>query len=355
MQVNLSSESVTNGYQQEQKASDHSQCQLSHRQGHFFQASANRSKDTSRTHHDQPHQVKSVYLCIVLLLLIFILSGCSAATGVTPTSAADPTATPATSESRIVATTVAITEIADALDLELVGKPTSTKTLPERYKAVPDVGNPMSPDMEKVMSLAPTDILSVTTLQYDLEPKFQGLHLNAEFLNFESLSNMEKEITKLGARFGRVQQAQAVNDQLEGKVKQIKQQVAGKPSPKVLILLGVPGSYLVATEHSYIGDLVRIAGGTNIVSGEKVEYLASNTEYLQQSNPDIILRAAHGMPEEVVKMFDEEFKTNDIWKHFNAVQNGHVYDLPEPLFGTTASLSANEALDELVQMMYPAQ
>ena len=49
----------------------------------------------------------------------------------------------------------------------------------------------------------------------------------------------------------------------------------------MLILLGVPGSYLVATEHSYIGDLVKQLGGKNIVQGEQVEYLASNTEYLK--------------------------------------------------------------------------
>jgi iron complex transport system substrate-binding protein len=60
------------------------------------------------------------------------------------------------------------------------------------------------------------------------------------------------------------------------------------------------------------------------------------------------------MPDEVVKMFDEEFKTNDIWKHFNAVKNGHVYDLPEPLFGTTGNLAANSALDELMKMLYPS-
>ncbi|WP_411346688.1 heme ABC transporter substrate-binding protein IsdE [Paenibacillus sp. WLX1005] len=298
---------------------------------------------------------KPIYQGLSLLfLLMLILSGCSSASGTTSTSAAaDNESTSSNSQARIVATTVAITEIANALDLDLAGKPTSSKTLPERYKDVPDVGNPMSPDMEKVMSLSPTDILSVTTLQYDLEPKFKGLNINAEFLNFESLSNMENEITKLGARFDRVQQAEQVNSKLQSKVAEIKKEVAGKPSPKVLILLGVPGSYLVATENSYIGDLVKIAGGTNIVQGEDVEYLASNTEYLQQSNPDIILRAAHGMPEEVVKMFDEEFQTNDIWKHFNAVQNGRVYDLPEPLFGTTASLAANDALDELVKMMYP--
>ncbi len=143
---------------------------------------------------------------------------------------------------------------------------------------------------------------------------------------------MSQAILDMGTRYGRENQAKAIVDGYKAKVEQIKKQVEGKPQPTVLILLGVPGSYLVATENSYIGDLVRLAGGKNIVQGESVEYLASNTEYLQKSNPDVILRAAHGMPEEVVKMFEKEFKKNDIWKHFSAVQNNRVYDLPEELF-----------------------
>ncbi len=289
-----------------------------------------------------------------LWMLVLVLAGCSTGAQAGPSTATNDTSTNTASSARIVATTVAITEITAALDLPLVGKPTSTKTLPPQYKDIPDVGNPMSPDMEKVLSLQPTDVLSVTTLQYDLEPKFKDLNMNAEFLDFESLEKMENEILKMGTQFDRTTKAKEITDTLKAKVAEVKKTVADKPSPKVLILLGVPGSYLVATEHSYIGDLVKIAGGTNVVQGESVEYLASNTEYLQKSNPDIILRAAHGMPEEVVKMFDEDFKTNDIWKHFNAVKTGQVYDLPEPLFGTTASLSAPQALDELLQMMYPS-
>ncbi|MDQ0495024.1 ABC-type Fe3+-hydroxamate transport system substrate-binding protein [Paenibacillus brasilensis] len=121
---------------------------------------------------------------------------------------------------------------------------------------------------------------------------------------------MQKEIQKLGDRFDKAEKAKEINGALDAKIAEIQQKIKGKKSPKVLILLGVPGSYLVATEHSYIGDLV--------------------------------------------KMFDDEFKTNDIWKHFNAVKKGHVYDLPEPLFGTTGNLAASSALDELMKMLYPS-
>ncbi|XLP21027.1 heme ABC transporter substrate-binding protein IsdE [Bacillus toyonensis] len=281
------------------------------------------------------------------IMLLMSIAGCS--------SPKKETAKQVKSESkeRIVATTVAVTEIMDALEVDLVGVPTSSKTLPKRYKGLPEVGNPMSPDMEKVKSLKPSEVLSVTTLEYELKPVFDGVGMKANFLDLTSLKNMQNSISDLGKKYGREKQAEEVVTKLDKKVASIQKEVKGKKEPTVLILLGVPGSYLVATEHSYIGDLVKQLGGKNIVQGERVEYLASNTEYLKKADPDIILRAAHGMPDEVVKMFDKEFKTNDIWKHFAAVKNNRVYDLEERLFGTTGNLAAIEALDELKKMMYP--
>ena len=281
------------------------------------------------------------------IILLMSIAGCS--------SPKKETAKQVKSESkeRVVATTVAVTEIMDALEVDLVGVPTSSKTLPKRYKGLPEVGNPMSPDMEKVKSLKPSEVLSVTTLEYELKPVFDGVGMKSNFLDLTSLKNMQSSISHLGKKYGREKQAEAVVTKLDKKVASIQKEVKGKKEPTVLILLGVPGSYLVATEHSYIGDLVKQLGGKNIVQGEQVEYLASNTEYLKKADPDIILRAAHGMPDEVVKMFDKEFKTNDIWKHFAAVKNNRVYDLEERLFGTTGNLAAIEALDELKKMMYP--
>ncbi|MHA6481198.1 heme ABC transporter substrate-binding protein IsdE [Paenibacillus sp. strain BS8-2] len=302
-----------------------------------------------------------------IILCLLILGGCGdaqtpasegqnatpSATLETVANQVEPEDTQAPQEHRIVSTTVAITQIMDLLEIELVGIPKSVKTLPERYDEVTKVGNPMSPDMELVKSLKPTEVLSVTTLQYDLEPVFENAGIDATFLDLTSLERMQAEIMKLGEKFGKQDKAAEIVSEYDQTLEKIRQATEGKEQPKVLILLGVPGSYLVATEHSYIGDLVRLLGGVNIVEGEKVEFLASNTEYLHQSNPDVILRAAHGMPEEVVKMFDEEFKKNDIWHHFKAVQNDRVYDLPEPLFGTTGNLAVGEALEALLPMLYP--
>ncbi|KAA0967104.1 heme ABC transporter substrate-binding protein IsdE [Sporosarcina sp. ANT_H38] len=285
---------------------------------------------------------------LYMLLVIVVLAGCSSQKG---TSSNEENTEP-TGE-RIVATTVAVTEIMDALEIDLVGIPSSYKELPKRYADAKEVGNPMSPDMEMLLSLKPTEILSVTTLKYDLQEMFDERGIDMTYVNLESIDAMHSEILNLGEKYDRQEQAKAIVDQFEEKVAEIDKLSEGKEQPSVLILLGIPGSYLVATEHSYIGDLVKRSGGKNVVTGEKVEFLSSNTEYLQQAKPDIILRAAHGMPEQVIQMFDDEFKSNDVWKHFEAVKNNRVYDLDELLFGTTGNLAAVEALDELQKMLYP--
>src|SRR5690625_2359613 len=116
---------------------------------------------------------------------------------------------------------------------------------------------------------------------------------------------MHQSILDIGERYDREEQAAEIVQEFEDKVSEIEEVVKDKDSPTVLILLGVPGSYLVGTEKSYIGDLVKRSGGQNVVTGEDVDYLSSNTEYLYESNPDIILRAAHGMPDEVVDRSEE--------------------------------------------------
>lgn len=254
---------------------------------------------------------------------------------------------------KIVATTLAITEIMDALNLDLVGIPTTQYDIPARYKNVTEVGNPMSPDMEIIQSLQPTDVLSVTTLEYDLKDSFDQMNLSAQFLKLDSVENMLDTIIELGNKYERMTEAAELRSSIEKKMESIKKQTEQEKTPTVLILLGVPGgSYLVATENSYVGNLVEVVGGKNAVTGQSAEYISANTEYLQQTNADVILRLSHGVPEQVAEEFQKEFSENDIWKHFNAVKNNRVFDLQEPIFATTANLNINEAMDQLVEMLY---
>ena len=256
-------------------------------------------------------------------------------------------------ELRIVATSPAVVDIMARLDIDLVGVPNSTLSeIPARYDDATRTGTAMGPDMEVIKTLNPDWVIGPASLQTDMEPKLEAAGLNGIFLNLESVEGLYKSVEQLGELFGRQEEAQEMIDEFSTFYYEYSQVNVDKGSPTVLVLMGLPGSYVVATGKSYVGSLVRLAGGTNVYEDEETDFIIANTEDMQTKDPDIILRAAHAMPEDVVNMFKEEFETNDIWRHFRAVEDGCVYDLPYDQFGMSAKFNFREALDTLQPMLY---
>ena len=290
-------------------------------------------------------------LASLALALVLMLS-MAACVNQHPESQAEPSPE-ALENPRLIATSPAVAQICSNLNLDLVGVCQTSGSLPEQYEDLPRVGMAMSPDLEIIKSLDPDYILSPSTLQSDLQPKYAGIGEAALFLNLKSVEGMYASIEALGQKFGREEEAQLMLDDFDAFMAEYEETVAGKQAPKVLVLMGLPGSYIVATESSYAGSLVKLAGGENVYGdGNGQEFLTANTEDMKLKEPDIILRTAHAMPDEVKEMFEEEFATNDIWKHFKAVQDGRVYDLDPSLFNMSANFNYPDALRSLQTILY---
>ncbi len=258
-------------------------------------------------------------------------------------------------EPKLIATSPAVADICDRLQLDLVGVCESSSEIPSRYDGVATVGAAMSPDMEIISSLKPDWILSPASLQSDLQPKYEAVMSEWAFLNLKSVQGMYRSIQELGAVFGRESEADQLVSEFTSFYSEYQKENTEGQHPKVLILMGLPGSYIIATPNSYVGNLVELAGGENVYSNTEEEFLTVNTEDMKTKEPDVILRAAHALPDQVAEMFADEFATSDIWKHFTAVQEGRVYDLSYDKFGMSAAFSYQEALKELQPMLYPKE
>ena len=255
---------------------------------------------------------------------------------------------------RLIATSPAVADICDRLELDLVGVCSSAiSVIPKRYQDVTVVGTAMSPDMEIVSSLKPDWIFSPVSLQGDLQPKYDAIGSEWAFVNTRSVPGMYRSIQEMGYIFDREGQAQKLVDEFTDFYEVYRRKNEGKQAPKVLILMGLPGSYIIATENSYVGSLVELAGGENVYAGTTKEFLTVNTEDMKTKEPDVILRCAHALPDQVIEMFREDFETNDIWKHFEAVRSGRVYDLTYENFGMSVKFNYPDALDELQPILYP--
>lgn len=293
-------------------------------------------------------KAKRIIALILSAAAVISLVGC---VNQHPESAA--TKTEVNKEVRLVATSPAVAQICSRLNLDLVGVCDTSGTLPEKYDKVKKVGMAMNPDLETIKSLNPDYVLSPSSLESDLQPKYASIGVKSLFLNLKSVDGMYASIEGLGEKFDRKDEADEMLNEFKTFMDKYKVKNKDKKSPKVLVLMGLPGSYIVATDNSYVGSLVKLAGGTNVYGdGGGEEFLTANTEDMQTKDPDIILRAAHALPDEVKEMFAEEFETNDVWKHFRAVQNGKVYDLDSSLFNMSANFSYSDALEALQPLLY---
>lgn len=256
---------------------------------------------------------------------------------------------------KIVATSAAITEIFAKLDMNLAGVPNTQAKLPVRYQKVAKIGSPMKPSIEKIASLNPTRVYAVSTLkdQYDQSFKEQGVKVT--YLKLDSVAQLENTLSSLGKRYYRQKQANDQINLINQAVQKAKARIHGR-KPRVLILMGLPGAnYMILTNRSYLGDLVKIAGGENVYHSASQIYLSPSNDSLATKNPDVILRLEHALPKVTLPQFKQEFKKNSVWKSMKAVKTGRVYDLQQPDFNASANMNVPQALAKLSKWLYPGK
>lgn len=256
-------------------------------------------------------------------------------------------------ERRIIATSAAACDIMDRLGIDLIGVPeTTVSAIASRYSGAVRVGSPMEPDMEIIKQLNPTDVIGPDTLQADLQMKYDNMGVQSTFINLRSVEGLYESVRILGHKYEKQAEADAIIAEYNEFMASYSSGHEGEAQPRVLVLMGLPGSYLVATQNSYAGSLVELAGGVNVFHDDSKDFITVNTEAMLAADPDVIIRTAHGLPEEAIQMFNREFSQNDIWKHFRAVKEGRVYDVDYMLFGMSATFDYPQALADLEPMLY---
>ncbi|MDD7267737.1 MAG: heme ABC transporter substrate-binding protein IsdE [Lachnospiraceae bacterium] len=294
---------------------------------------------------------------LTLALLVTALAGC---VNQHPSGRADTTVAMNRREGkeeqgeRIISGSIALCEIFDRLQINLVGVPeTKLGQLPQRYADTPTIGMPMNPDLERVAGLQPTIVYAPDSLTDWLKTGYEKNNIPCTFLNLRSVDGLYQTIHTLASAYGKQKEEEALLKEKEEFMAQIAARLNGKEKKRTLILMGLPGSYVAATPKSYVGSLLALAGGENVVPAEHdEEFRQMNTEALLQLDPDVILRTAHAVPEQVQEMFQKEFSENDIWKHFRAVQEQKVYDLPADSCGMSARFNYRTGVEAIIKALY---
>ena len=258
-------------------------------------------------------------------------------------------------EKTVVAATVSGSQVLDKLDANVVGIPTTQLEMPEKFKGLPEVGQSMNPDLEVVASLNPDVFVMDNAFKDSVEKSLKEYDFNTFFLKTNTYTDYIKSIEELGKTIDKEEEATTLINELKNIEKEVKSK-KGDKAPTVAIIFGSGENFMLATETSYLGDLVKTVGGKNIASklDKNVEngYVQLSLEYILEQNPDYILRFAHGNLEETKKSFDKAFDKNPAYQELNAVKNNKVVDLDSNVFNVSANLKVKEAIQTLGDILY---
>jgi iron complex transport system substrate-binding protein len=242
-------------------------------------------------------------------------------------AAGDGQTMPAT---RIISLVPALTEMTFAIGAgDRMVAVSSYDEFPPPVKSLPRVGALLDPDVERIIALKPDLVLlygSQTVLMAQLVragiPFFEYRH--------GGLATVTTTIRDLGKRTGRSGEAEKVAGDIEQRLSRIRQQVAGQPKPRTLLVFGRERGSLRNIYSSggrgFLHDMLEIAGGTNVFADILAESVQASSEMILTRAPEVIIeiRAGDGAGDR------DRQEASDAWKTLGslpAVRNGRIYVL----------------------------
>ena len=312
--------------------------------------------------------MKRVLILILLVLQLVGTTGCKAPvqslSSSTPKTLAKSDTLPAIPEhpQRVALLTTALAEFwisAGGKDL-IVACPLSGVQDAHFKKIfnqkIVDTGTSGIPNLEKIVSANPDLILGLAnyTPTSALKSSFQKSSI--PYLEVK-LDNLEDNFDALRL-YGRLTDHQ---DLVEKQIANIKQEIkteqlrtSGRKHPKSLMLWSTANAVLMVTPSSKHGELLTLAGGDNIVPDldSTLNKNSLSMEYIVEHQPDIIFLEMRGDPEKSQNKAKLELFDNPAWQNLKAVQENHVYILPEDIFSVNPGLRSGKAVTYLGQLLY---
>ncbi len=243
---------------------------------------------------------------------------------------------------RIISVSPNLTEILYGLGVfdRVVGV-TDYCTYPPEAKSRERIGGYSTPNLERIVRLHP-DLVVLTQSQAPiLAYNLKQLGIRSLVTPSQSVSDVFTAINQVGAAVGKPREAQALVASTQATLERVRKRTSGRARPTVVVAVDrSPGSLrdlYVATQGSYLADLVEIARGHVVAPPTGSGYSKISKETLVALNVDIVLELRPGSLAR-----DAERERSD-WQELpalKAVRNSRVYELTDDFIPHNSQLIA---------------
>ncbi len=212
------------------------------------------------------------------------------------------------------------TELAFALGVgdRLVGR-TSACDHPAAAARVPDVGNLFPPDYERLVASRP-DLALMVDGNLEVRRHLRDRGVPVFVYQPRTLKAARSDIRRLGRLLG----AGAAADRLVARISGRLEAIAARlPASRPRVFYEVWPEPLTTTgPGTFLGDVIRLAGGVNLVQDRGVDWPQLSLERLVVGDPDVVVTAHRSTTDQP--------QTRAGWSSLRAVREGRVIRPPDP-------------------------
>jgi iron complex transport system substrate-binding protein len=229
---------------------------------------------------------------------------------------------------------------------------TRSVTYPPEAASATDIGSAYTPSLEIIAGANPDLIVADSVLQPQLADTLDDLGVPVLYVGAESFDDVIEGYRIIGEALN-APEGQEQAAALEDLLAEVESRLPAE-KPKVLIVNGTPADFFAALPESYVGDLVRMAGGDNVAAGQPSNapfpgYTKLSLETIVAAPPDVVV-AITAAPGQTIS---EGLAANPAWAEVPAVANGRVHEIDAQIFLQAPGPRAGEGLETLAKLLHP--
>lgn len=247
---------------------------------------------------------------------------------------------------RIVTAAPSVTELAFALGLgDTVVAVDEYSNYPPEATSKASIGSYIDPDLEAIVGARPDVVLVTSVHLAEIVPALEAQGIPAIVFDASNIEGVYADLLLLGEATGRRDQAETLVDSLRGRVAAVEQAVAG--ADPVSVFYEIDPTLYTAGPGTFIDDLIRRAGGTNIAGGATTAYPQLSAEEVVAADPEVII-----LSDQAAGVSEEAVRARSGWSGIAAVKGDRIVFL-DPDIGSRPGPRIVDALEQIARILHP--
>lgn len=236
---------------------------------------------------------------------------------------------------RIISMVPSVTEFLYALEADnQIVADSDYCNFPVGATSKPKVGGLLNPNIERIIALRPTSVVILDS-QDELAGKLRAVGIGVRRVKTDSLEEAYASMRTAAGIAGRVMAGERIIRGIQGVLEAIRERHLKQNRTAIIIVGRQPNALqnmYAAGIHTYLGELLEIAGARNVAPESTHPYGPVSKEQLLRADPELIIDTSLGEAGRNESVVESHRKVWETLPSLRAVRAGRIRYVTDPHF-----------------------